>query len=142
MTDLNLTGQHFIAGNWPGGDTMFDSAPSTGPVRRFSEASQSHVDAAVEAAEEAFMSWRLSGQSARATFLRAIADEIEAAGALVTEIGHQETGLPEARLKGSAGAPPANCAYLPIILSRAAIWSNAMMWLCPIARHCHAPIYA
>ena len=103
MTDLNLTGQHFIAGNWLSGDAMFDSAPSTGPVRRFSEASQSHVDAAVEAAEEAFMSYGWSGQSARAAFLRAIADEIEAVGALVTEIGHQETGLPEARLEGERG---------------------------------------
>ncbi len=65
MTDLNLTGQHFIAGNWLSGDAMFDSAPSTGPVRRFSEASQSHVDSAVEAAEEAFMSYGWSGQSAR-----------------------------------------------------------------------------
>ena len=53
MTDLNLTGQHFIAGNWLSGDAMFDSAPSTGPVRRFSEASQSHVDAAVAAAARA-----------------------------------------------------------------------------------------
>ena len=24
MTDLNLTGQHFIAGNWLSGDAMFD----------------------------------------------------------------------------------------------------------------------
>ena len=103
MTDLNLTGQHFIAGKWLSGDALFDSAPSTGPVRHFSEASQSHVDAAVNAAEEAFMSYGWSGQNARAAFLRTIADEIEAVGALVTEIGHQETGLPEARLEGERG---------------------------------------
>eukprot|EP01031_Cornospumella_fuschlensis_P050868 gene50868-62214_t len=36
-------------------------------------------------------------------FLRAIADEIEARAEAITEIGSQETGLPEARLQGERG---------------------------------------
>lgn len=38
-----------------------------------------------------------------AAFLNAIADEIEARGAAITEIGMQETGLPEGRLEGERG---------------------------------------
>lgn len=39
----------------------------------------------------------------RAAFLNAIADEIDARGAHITEIGTQETGLPTARLEGERG---------------------------------------
>ena len=39
----------------------------------------------------------------RAKFLEAIADEIEARGAEITEIGTSETGLPAARLEGERG---------------------------------------
>lgn len=46
---------------------------------------------------------RLSSRSARAAFLRTIADEIEAHAEAITEIGSQETGLPEARLQGERG---------------------------------------
>lgn len=55
---------------------------------------------ACEAAEEAFWSYGYSTRHERATFLRAIADEIEARAELITEIGSRESGLPQARLLG------------------------------------------
>ena len=61
------------------------------------------VNRACEAAEEAFWSYGYSSRKERAAFLRAIADEIEARADEITEIGSQETGLPEARLQGERG---------------------------------------
>jgi NADP-dependent aldehyde dehydrogenase len=62
-----------------------------------------HVNAACAAAEEAFWTYGYSSRQDRATFLNTIADEIEARGPEITEIGTQETGLPEARLNGERG---------------------------------------
>ncbi|WP_108887812.1 aldehyde dehydrogenase (NADP(+)), partial [Pseudoprimorskyibacter insulae] len=61
------------------------------------------VNRACEAAEEAFWSYGYSTRAERAAFLNAIADEIEARGDAITQIGTQETGLPEARLQGERG---------------------------------------
>lgn len=58
------------------------------------------MNRACEAAEDAFWSYGYSTRAERATFLRAIADEIEARIADIVVIGSQETGLPEARLQG------------------------------------------
>ena len=61
------------------------------------------VKAAVEAAEAAFWSYGYSSREARANFLNTIADEIDARGEAITQIGTSETGLPEARLNGERG---------------------------------------
>jgi len=100
---LALTGKHLIAGDWIAGETTFDSDPAHGPQRGFSVGSPSHVDAAAKAAEEAFWSYGYSSRAERAAFLNAIADEIEKRSEEITEIGTQETGLPEARLQGERG---------------------------------------
>ena len=63
----------------------------------------SDVDAAAQAAEDAFWSYGYSTREKRAAFLNTIADEIEARADAITEIGTQETGLPEARLQGERG---------------------------------------
>ncbi|MGH1329331.1 MAG: aldehyde dehydrogenase (NADP(+)) [Paracoccaceae bacterium] len=97
-------GKHLIAGEWLANpDVRFQSSPATGPAHSFSEASEDHVDLAVEAAEEAFWSYSASSRHSRAAFLRAIADQIEARGADLTEIAMQESGLPAARLEGERG---------------------------------------
>ncbi|NMM43666.1 aldehyde dehydrogenase (NADP(+)) [Rhodospirillaceae bacterium KN72] len=98
-----LTGNHLIAGEWVSGDTTFENAPVSGAPARFSVGTAAHVDAAVRAAEEAFWSYGYSTRAERAAFLNAIADEIEARGAALTQIGTAETGLPEARLNGERG---------------------------------------
>ncbi|WP_425466754.1 aldehyde dehydrogenase (NADP(+)) [Pararhodobacter zhoushanensis] len=96
-------GKHLIAGAWVGAETTFSSAPSTGPAYRFSAGSAVLIDAACQAAEDAFWSYGYASRETRAAFLEAIAEEIEARGALLTATGNAETGLPTARLEGERG---------------------------------------
>ncbi|WP_269586009.1 aldehyde dehydrogenase (NADP(+)) [Roseibium sp. Sym1] len=96
-------GKHLIAGAWLAGTATFDSEPAHGPVHSFSVGTPDLVDAACRAAEEAFETYGWSSRQERAAFLNAIADEIEARGEAITQIGCQETGLPEARLQGERG---------------------------------------
>lgn len=96
-------GKHLIAGEWIATDDTFPSSPAHGPVHEFSVGTPELVARACEAAEEAFWEYGYSSRSERAVFLKAIADEIDARGAQITEIGSQESGLPEARLEGERG---------------------------------------
>ncbi|WP_050604402.1 aldehyde dehydrogenase (NADP(+)) [Ruegeria sp. 6PALISEP08] len=96
-------GKHLIAGNWLAGDDFFASQPAHGPSHPFSKGRIADIDAAAQAAEEAFWSFGYSTREDRAAFLNAIADEIEARADAITEVGTQETGLPEARLQGERG---------------------------------------
>ncbi|MCG6903301.1 MAG: aldehyde dehydrogenase (NADP(+)) [Rhodobacter sp.] len=96
-------GKHLIAGDWVAGETTFSSEPAHGPVHAFSVGTPDLVDRACTAAEAAFATYGYSSRADRAAFLNAIADEIEARGEAITEIGSQETGLPEARLQGERG---------------------------------------
>ena len=96
-------GKHLIAGEWVAGDRTFPSEPAHGPAHEFAAGTPAMVDRACRAAEDAFWSFGYSTRQARADFLNAIADEIEARGPQITEIGTQESGLPEARLEGERG---------------------------------------
>ena len=98
-----LTGKHLIAGAWVGNDQTFASSPAHGPSHPFSVGTPAHVTAACDAAEAAFPAYAAKTRAERAAFLNRIADEIEARGAEITEIGTQETGLPAARLEGERG---------------------------------------
>ncbi|WP_226628655.1 aldehyde dehydrogenase (NADP(+)) [Alloyangia pacifica] len=96
-------GKHLIAGEWIATEAQFPSEPATGPVHQFSVGTPELVDQACKAAEDAFWTYGYTSRETRAKFLEAIADEIEARGEAITEIGSQETGLPEARLQGERG---------------------------------------
>lgn len=96
-------GKHLIAGNWVAGDASFMSTPAHGPAHSFAVGTVELVDQAARAAEAAFWSFGWSSREERARLLRRIADEIEARAEAITEIGCQETGLPEARLNGERG---------------------------------------
>ncbi len=96
-------GKHLVAGDWCAGAHSFESAPAHGVSHAFSVGTPEHVMRACEGAEEAFWSYGSSTRAERAEFLNRIADEIEARGAAITEIGTSETGLPEARLQGERG---------------------------------------
>ncbi len=96
-------GKHLIAGEWIGSDSTFTSEPAHGPAHAFSIGTPQLVDQAAKAAEDAFWTYGYSTREERAAFLNAIADEIEARAEAITEIGSQETGLPEARLQGERG---------------------------------------
>ena len=98
-----LTGKHLIAGEWVAGENSFSSSPAHGPSHSFSVGTPDHVAQACAAAEEAFWDYSARSAAERAAFLNRIADEIEARSAAITEIGTQETGLPEARLNGERG---------------------------------------
>jgi len=98
-----LTGKHLIAGDWIGGDQTFASSPAHGPSHKFAVGTPAHVTAACDAAEAAFPAYSGKTRRERAAFLNRIADEIEARGAEITEVGTQETGLPAARLEGERG---------------------------------------
>jgi NADP-dependent aldehyde dehydrogenase len=100
---MMLTGKHYLAGHWVAGDTGFMSAPAFGPAREFSAGTPAMVDTAVQAAEAAFDSYGYSSRAERAALLGRIADEIDVRGEAITEIGCQETGLPQARLIGERG---------------------------------------
>ena len=96
-------GKHLIAGEWLATGQTFLSEPAHGSAHAFSVGTPELVDQAVRAAEDAFWSYGYSTRTERAAFLEAIADEIEARAEAITQIGTQETGLPEARLNGERG---------------------------------------
>lgn len=96
-------GKHLIAGEWVAGDATFQSEPAHGAAHDYSVGTPALVDQACKAAEEAFWSFGYAGREVRAEFLRAIADEIDARGPQITQIGTEETGLPAARLEGERG---------------------------------------
>lgn len=105
MSDTIFTphGKHLIAGEWVSGEARFQSEPAHGPVHEFCVGTPELVNAACEGAEEAFWSYGYTTREERAAFLNTIADEIEARAEAITQIGSQETGLPEARLQGERG---------------------------------------
>jgi NADP-dependent aldehyde dehydrogenase len=94
---------HLIAGEWVATDTIFTNEPVSGSADKFSAGTPELVAQACAAAEDAFWSYGYSTRAERGAFLRAIADEIEARSAAITEMGMKETGLPEARLEGERG---------------------------------------
>ncbi|MGX0977500.1 alpha-ketoglutaric semialdehyde dehydrogenase [Roseovarius sp. MBR-51] len=96
-------GRHLIAGEWTGTEETFLSDPAEGVGQAFSVGTPELVDRACVAAEAAFWTYGATSRAARAAFLHAVADEIEARGTQITEIGCAETGLPAARLEGERG---------------------------------------
>ncbi|WP_417742000.1 aldehyde dehydrogenase (NADP(+)) [Salipiger sp.] len=100
---MTFQGKHLIAGDWVGSDETFSSQPVTGAPIAVSKGTSAQIDAAAEAAEAAFPAYAATTREERAAFLEAIADEIDARGDALTEIGTAETGLPAGRLEGERG---------------------------------------
>ena len=100
---MTFQGKHLIAGDWVGSDDTFSSTPVTGTPISVSKGTPAQVDEAAQAAEAAFPAYAATTRETRAAFLEAIADEIEARGDTITEIGTAETGLPAGRLEGERG---------------------------------------
>jgi alpha-ketoglutaric semialdehyde dehydrogenase len=96
-------GRHLIAGDWVASTETFPNAPISGAPALFSAGTVEQVDAACRAAEAAFAAYSATSREVRAVFLETIAEEIDARGATITEIGTLETGLPAGRLEGERG---------------------------------------
>ncbi len=87
------------------GETAKHASPLGGEVLEpgFCQAGEAEVNAVMELAEAAFVSYRRTSAEQRAEFLEAIGTEIEALGDALIERANLESGLPEARLVGERG---------------------------------------
>lgn len=75
----------------------------------FKNATLTEVDAAMNEAHVAFLSYKNFSGKKRAAFLRAIADEIEGLGDELVKTAMSETALPEARIIGERGRTTGHC---------------------------------
>lgn len=104
---MALTGENLIAGgrSAAGSTTLHGLDPSTGDTLEpaFHEATAEEVSQALEGAAEAAASVAAIEPGERATFLDAIAAEIEGLGDELIERTAAETGLPAKRLTGERG---------------------------------------
>ncbi|OSQ43985.1 aldehyde dehydrogenase (NADP(+)) [Thalassospira sp. MCCC 1A01428] len=101
-----LSGKNYIAGEWLDGPDVFQADnPATGEKlpTKFQQGTEQHVDQAARAANECAEEFASMSPSKRAGFLRACADEIDARGDELTEMGNLESALPPARLQGERG---------------------------------------
>lgn len=127
-TTAPLTGELIIAGSTvPGtGTTVHGIDPSTGadlePAYR--HGTMADVDAACAAADEAFDAYRSTTSEARANFLDAIADNIEALGETLIERAVAESGLPVGRITGEVGRTSGQLRLFASVL-REGSWNGA-----------------
>jgi len=102
-----LTGKSIVGFSRSTSEEPFTKAvnPATGETLepQYSTASSDEVTKAVNLAEKAFPVYSSLPATKRAAFLRRIAELIEEAGDAIAERGVQETGLPEARMRGETG---------------------------------------
>jgi 2,5-dioxopentanoate dehydrogenase len=91
---MELHGKSIIAGE----AMHFDSTPgyftARGSLARFEEATQQHIDAAFQAADNAFHEFRQISAERRAAFLECIGQEIDALGDDLLTAANLETALP------------------------------------------------
>ena len=95
-----IKGKHLIGGEWVGSESSFKSSPAKGQTFEFNIGTPKLIDKAAKKAEEAFSSYGYTSRKERSQFLNKISEEIDKRGDEITEIGSQETGLPEGRLEG------------------------------------------
>ena len=130
-------GKHLISGEWVATERTFSSDPAHGPSHAFSMGTPALVDQAVRAAEDAFWNFGYARREDRAAFLNAIADEIEARADAITQIGTQETGLPEGRLQGERGRTVGQLRLFASHILAGTISTADMILPCRIAAPCH-----
>ena len=103
----NLSGKSIIAGQSVVGEngTTRGIDPSTNQQLdpEYTLISNSQLEAATAAAEEAFASFSTLEPERHAAFLETVAANIDALGDTLTERAQAETGLPTARLNGERG---------------------------------------
>ena len=98
-----IKGKHLINGEWVDSSDHFTSILLSGAGKDFPNAGKAEVDAAVQAAEEAFPAFANTTRETRAAFIDTIAAEIRARTDDLVAMAMDETGLPAARLTGETG---------------------------------------
>ncbi|MDZ4286456.1 MAG: aldehyde dehydrogenase (NADP(+)) [Prosthecobacter sp.] len=123
-----ISGHHFIAGREaPCDRSAFHSVnPTTGEKLEpaFCEATASHANEALLAADGAFDALRAATPETRAQLLETLADEILALGDALLERAHAETALPMARLTGERGRAINQCKMFASLI-RDGSWAEA-----------------
>src|SRR5260221_870487 len=103
----NLEGTSIIGGKSPARGSRsfqaFDPATGQNLEPSFYAASGADVERACQLAGDAFESYGRPSREARAAFLRAIAEGLEADGAAVVNRAHAESAFPLPRLQGELG---------------------------------------
>lgn len=106
-TRATPTGRSILAGESVAGTgaAVHGADPATGEILEpgYALIDEDQLRTATTAAQEAFASFRSLAPEAHATFLEAIADNIEAVGEELVERAMAETGLSRARLTGECG---------------------------------------
>ena len=123
---MPLTGSHFIAGKAvaPTGALFKAANPTTGqPLEPSFGEGTAHVDAALQAADDAFDDLRLAPVETRAKFLEALADEILALGDDLLNRAHAECALPMARLTAERGRAVHQCKMFAALI-REGSWAG------------------
>lgn len=104
---MQIQGKNYIGGTRSGeGEVRVYSIDATTGDQlpyEFFQASPAEVDAAARAAEQAAPLYRKLSAEKRATFLEAIADELDALGDDFVQLVCQETALPAGRIQGERG---------------------------------------
>lgn len=128
IVTMNLTGGNLIGTQQSSrGERTFQAYdPVAGEALQpeFHEATSEEVNNAVRLAEAAFVEYRKKSGKERAAFLREIIKEIEALGDELIDRCRQETGLPEARLKGERGRTTGQLALFASLLEEGS-WVDA-----------------
>ncbi|MBP8257046.1 MAG: aldehyde dehydrogenase (NADP(+)) [Opitutaceae bacterium] len=125
---MTLHGKHLIGGTHAcsGSDTFHGVDATTQAILEpaFTEVTSREIETAALGAETAFRTFSHTSGEERAAFLEAIATEIEVLGDDLLQRGHQETGLPLARLTGERGR---TCAQLRLFagVARDGNWVDA-----------------
>jgi acyl-CoA reductase-like NAD-dependent aldehyde dehydrogenase len=112
VTGEMIIGQQLVRGA-AGSMFAFNPATRQNLDPAFGQAELSDVERACALAEQAFDAYRATTPDARAAFLEAVANNIDALGATLTGRAMAETGLPQAGWKGSVAAPSTSFACLP-----------------------------
>lgn len=78
-------------------------------MSKYPDATQSQIDEVMQDALKAFETYKNVSGKLRATFLRAIADEIDALGDKLIKTASEETHLPEARIRSERDRTTGHC---------------------------------
>src|SRR5258708_2188178 len=90
----------------------------------FHEATVEEIDAALQLAERGFVEYRRRSAKERATFLNAIAAEIEALGEELIQKAVDESALPSARITGERGRTTAQLRMFAALIEEGS-WVDA-----------------